>query len=51
MCFEMFNCLQAELATVIRKRKFLNKFSVINIKYCVTYPLFYLVSLSYLVGE
>jgi len=30
VCLEMFNCLQAELTTAIRKRKFLNKFIVIN---------------------
>ena len=31
---EMFNCLQAERAIAIRKRKFLNKFSVINNVLC-----------------
>jgi len=28
VCFEMFGCLQAERTIAIRKRKFLNKFSV-----------------------
>jgi len=28
VCLEMFGCLQAEWTTAIRKRKFLNKFSV-----------------------
>jgi len=30
VCLEMFNCLRTEQTAVIRKRKFLNKFSVIN---------------------
>jgi len=30
VCLEMFGCLQAERTIVIRKRKFLNKFSVIH---------------------
>jgi len=30
----MFNCLQAELTIAIRKRKFLNKFIVINNALC-----------------
>ena len=35
VCLEMFNCLQTEQTAVIRKRKFLNKFSVINnVLYC-----------------
>jgi len=34
VCLEMFNCLQAERTIAIRKRKFLNKFSVINNALC-----------------
>jgi len=34
VCLEMLNCLQAEQTTAIRKRKFLNKFSVINNVLC-----------------
>jgi len=34
VCLEMFNCLQAEQTIAIRKRKFLNKFSVINNVLC-----------------
>jgi len=30
LCLEMVNCLQAEQTIAIRKRKFLNKFSVVN---------------------
>ena len=30
VCLEMFNCLQAEQTIAIRKRKFLNRFSVIS---------------------
>jgi len=37
-CLEMFNCLQAEQTISIRKREFLNKFSVIN-NVLVRYPL------------
>jgi len=34
-CLEMFNCLQAEQTITIRKRKYLNKFSVIiQITHC-----------------
>jgi len=33
-CLEMFNCLQAEQTIAIRKREFLNKFSVINNVLC-----------------
>ena len=34
MCLEMFNCLLAEQTIAIRKRKFLNRFSVINNALC-----------------
>ena len=30
VCLEMFGCVQAERTTAIRKRKFLNKFSVVH---------------------
>ena len=34
VCLEMYNCLQAEQTTAIRKRRFLNKYSVINNVLC-----------------
>ena len=34
VCLEMFGCLQAERTIAIRKRKFLNKFSVIRNVLC-----------------
>ena len=34
ICFEMFNSLPAEKAIAIRKRNFLNKFSVSNNELC-----------------
>ena len=34
VCLEMFGCLQAERTIAIRKRKFLNKFSVIHNALC-----------------
>jgi len=34
VCLEMFNCLQPEHTMAIRKRKFLNIFSVINNVLC-----------------
>ena len=34
VCLEMFGCLQAEQTIAIRKRKFLNKFGVINNVLC-----------------
>jgi len=34
VCLEMFGCLQAERTITIRKRKFLNKFSVIHNALC-----------------
>ena len=34
VCLEMFGCLQAEQTIAIRKRKFLNKFSVIHNALC-----------------
>ena len=34
VCLEMFGCLQAERSIAIRKRKFLNKFSVIHNVLC-----------------
>ena len=34
VCLEMFNCLQAKQTIAIRKRKFLNKFSVVNSVLC-----------------
>jgi len=34
VCLEMFSCLQAERTIAIRKRKFLNKFSVIYNALC-----------------
>ena len=34
VCLEMFGCLQAERTIAIRKRKFLNKFSVIHTALC-----------------
>ena len=34
VCLEMFNCLQAEQTIAIRKRKFLNKFSIIHNGLC-----------------
>jgi len=34
VCLEMFGCLQAERTISIRKRKFLNKFSVIHNALC-----------------
>jgi len=34
VCLEMFNCLQAEQTIAIRKRKFLNKFSVTHNALC-----------------
>jgi len=36
MCLETFNCLQAEQTIALRKRKFLNKFSVTH---CIRYSL------------
>ena len=33
-CLEMFGCLQAERTIAIRKRKFLNRFSVIHNALC-----------------
>jgi len=36
VCLKMFGCLQAERTIAIRKRKFLNKFSV-NITHCAGY--------------
>jgi len=34
VCLEMFGCLQAERTIAIRKRRFLNKFSVIHNALC-----------------
>ena len=34
VCLEMFGCLQAERTIAIRKRKFLNKYSVIHNALC-----------------
>jgi len=34
VCLEMFGCLQAERTIAIRKRKFLNKFSIIHNALC-----------------
>jgi len=34
VCLEMFGCVQAERTIAIRKRKFLNKFSVIPNALC-----------------
>jgi len=34
VCLEMYNCLQAEQTIAIRKRRFLNKYSVINNVLC-----------------
>ena len=34
VCLEMFGCLQAERTIAIRKRKFLNKFSVTHNALC-----------------
>ena len=34
VCLEMFNCLPAEKAIVIRKRNFLNKFCVSDNELC-----------------
>ena len=34
VCLEMFGCVQAERTIAIRKRKFLNKFSVIRNALC-----------------
>jgi len=34
VCLEMFNCLQAKQTVAICKRKFLNKFSVVNNALC-----------------
>ena len=34
VCLEMFGCLQAERTIAIRKRKFLNRFSVIHNALC-----------------
>ena len=39
VCLEMFNCHQSEQTIAIRKRKFLNKFSVIPITHCAWYSL------------
>jgi len=41
VCLQMFNCLQAEQTIAIRKRKFLDKFSVYTtyITHCVGYSL------------
>ena len=34
ICLDMFNCLQAARTIAIRKRKFLNKFSVVHNALC-----------------
>ena len=34
VCLEMFGCVQAERTIAIRKRKFLNKFSVVHNALC-----------------
>ena len=39
VCFEMFGFLKAERTIAIRKRKFLNKFSVIHLTHCAGYSL------------
>jgi len=37
LCLEMFGCLQSERTIAIRKRKFLNKFSIIHNELCTVF--------------